>query len=510
MAKIGAGVAIATLALVTVIPAGAAHAEEAAGTITGHITTESAGQVTVNLWTTAGASAGQVFTDANGNYGFPTVAPGKYKMQFGFQRRWQWAHQKLGFSSAEVISVDAGGAVVVDETMLLPGAVEVVARDSVSGLPVDNYCAGIWEGGPAQCGATNGVMRLDEFDYGPRTVYIRSSDGLHAKTQVDNVNVVLGQITRLEVALTPTAAIATTVVDRQTGAPVPEACVAAVPLVFHELTDETCRWDTNYTDEQGRIRLGELAPGEYTLLVVPHDDVHGAQWVGRNGGTGSQYTALKINAVGGVLSTVGNVRMDAVASITGVVSDGGTGQPLPYFYGCASVVPGSVYGLGAACGSYEDGKYLLTNLGPYAWPVRFHHFYASSYPYAAVWSGGASDRKTATLVQASVGTPTELNGSIVQTGPRIRFEVKYEDGQYYTGYLAYTAFNAKTGDLVKGDSSYSRWELAGLADQNVKIRYTTGYPDVFHWHGGTGFADAKVVKLVNGGVTTIRIVLPLP
>ena len=126
-----------------------------------------------------------------------------------------------------------------------------------------------------------------------------------------------------------------------------------------------------------------------------------------------------------------------------------------------------------------------------------------------MWSGGASDRKTATLVQAGVGTPTEYNGSIVQTGPRIRFDVKYEDGQIYTGYFAYTIYNAKTGDLVKSDSLYYTWDVRGPADQSVKIRYTTGYPAGLHWHGGTDFGTAKIVKVADGGVTTVKVVLPL-
>ena len=509
MTRIVASVAISVLTIAALIPAGAAHAEEPTGTITGHITNEIAGQVTVNLWTTAGASAGQVHSDTNGDYTFAAVAPGTYKVQFGFEERWQWAHQKLGFSAAEVVNVLAGATAVVDETLLPPGELEVVAADAATGQPVNNLCAGIWDGAQMQCGATNGVLRLTEFGPGPQTVYIRSSDGLHARTQVDDVSVVLGQITRVEVSLRPTAAITTTVVDRSTGEPLPDVCVAAVPLVFHELTDTTCEWNTNFTDTEGRISLGELDPGEYTLLAIPHDDVHGAQWVGRNGGTGSQYAALKINASPGALSTVANVRLDGSASITGTVSDAATGEPLPFFYGCASVVPGSTYGLGPACASGDDGRYVLTNLGPYVWPVQFFHFYASSFSYGNAWSGGASDRKTATGVQATPGTPTEANGAIAQFGPRIRFDPRYEDGQRYDGYLGYTMYNARTGDVIASGASYSFMrDVAGLSDQNVKITFSTGYPNGVHWYGGSDFASAKAVKLVGGNLATVRVVVP--
>lgn len=507
MTRFGTSAAIATLALVTMMPAGAI-AQEATGTITGHITNEFTGQVTVNLWTTAGASAGQVLSDSAGNYAFSDVTPGTYKLQFGFQERWQWAYQKLGFSAAESFTVSAGASTVVDETLLAEGVVEVVATDAVTGLPVDNYCAALWDHMLGQCGAVNGVMRLENFESGPRTVYLRDPDGLHARTRIDNVSVVLGQVTRLEVSLRPTAAIATTVVDSQTGQPVSDVCVAALPLVFHELDEETCRWDTNYTDENGQILLGELDTREYTLLAVPNNGIHGAQWVGRHGGTGSQYTALKINATAGVLSTVADIRLDGRASITGVVNDATTAAPLPGSTGCASVLPGTVYGLPKVCGSYPESSYLLSNLGPYAWPVQFTHAYSYAYSYGNSWSGGVTDRKLATLIQASTGTPTVANGTIGEVGPKIRIDARYPDGQRYEGYFAYTVYNARTGDTVVSNSLHYSWEIGGVPAQNVKIKYSIGYPHGFMWAGGTDFASAKTIKLTDTGVVTVRVVVP--
>ncbi len=504
MIRFGARLAFAALAVVTLMPATAAQAMEPTGTISGHITKEPAGLVKVNLWSTAGASKGQVISDQEGNYTFPNVEPGDYKVQFDFQNRFQWAYQKLGFSTANVINVTAGASVVVDETLLQPGAVEVVATDAATGQLVNNYCAGISQD-PTQCGAVNGVLRLNYFGEGPRSVYIKSSDGLHAKTVVNNVSVVLGQVTRLEVALEPRTAITTTVVDRQTGAPLADVCVAALPLNFGAVDDGTCNYGVNFTDSLGQVTLGELTPGEYTLLAVPSDEVHGVQWVGRNGGVGSQYSALKVQGLPGQLSTVPRIRLDPQASITGVIRSAATGEPVMY-NGCASILPvrqGSFpLGLYRSC-SDEEGRYTITNLGPYAWPLLFTHFYGD---FTATWSGGASDRKVATPVQAGIGQPAVADASLSPLTPRIDIRTVYADGQPYFGYLSGEIYNAKTGDLVN-EFSYVR-TIEGLADQNVRIRYYADQPGGPSWHGGTDFATAKTVKLINGALVTVTITLP--
>ncbi|HEY0699504.1 MAG TPA: carboxypeptidase-like regulatory domain-containing protein [Micromonospora sp.] len=500
-------IAVVVLGLAAAATPGPAYAAETApGTITGHVVTESPGSVTVNLFTTDGANGGQVFSDAAGNYTFPEVSPGTYKIQFGFAGRFQWSHQKLGYSTADVVTVGSGQTTtVVEETMLLPGAVEVVATDAKSRKPVDTICAGVEEWSMT-CGATGGVLRLANLTSGTHTIHVRSTDGLHARRQVTAVSVVLGQTTRVEVALEPTTAITTTVVDRATGEPVPWVCVAAVPEVFHQLDDDTCDWSVNYTDDQGRVTLGELPPGNYSLLVLPYDDVHGIQWVGREGGVGSQYAALRINGDGGESNDVGPVLLDPAASITGVIRDAATGDPLPN--GCASLLParGSVPGLWPSCAD-GDGVYTLRNVGPYEWPVQFSHFYDHIYPYASVWSGGATDRRSAAPVRAGVETPGVADATLTQTGSRIRLRVFSADGQAYNGWLAGEVYNAVTGDLIK---DFSQWTVEGVADQDVLLRYVPNSPWRAGWYGGPDLGSAKKIHLTGDGETEIRIVMPDP
>lgn len=501
----GAALIAAALVVPVAFPS-AAYAETAGATITGHVTKEAPGPVTVNLFTTGGVAAGQAISTDDGDYEFTGVAPGDYKMQFGFAERFQWAYQKLGFSTAAVVTVADGAHVVVNETMLLPGYVEIHATDAVTGQPVDAYCAGVYED-PYQCGATGGVMRLTNFDRGPQTVYVKSSDGLHARQAIENVTITLGQVTRLDVKLKPTVAIDATVVDRATGEPISYACVAALTLTFGGYTDQMCQYGVNYTDEAGHVRLGELPAAQYTLLVVPEDDVHGMQWVGGDGGTGSQYQAYVLNTVAGTATTAPRVLLDPKASITGTVRDAVTGTPIAW--GCAQVLPSRTPSSPGKNCQY-DGTYRLTNLGPYAWPLLFSPFYNSTDPYVTKWSGDATDRKAATLVPARADEPTVFDATLSRADAPLRLDFTTADGQAYYGWFSVEVYNARTGDFILRSDASQGSTVYGVGAQTVRLQYYVDRPGLPGWYGGTDFASADNVKLRTDRTVTVKIVLPDP
>ncbi len=499
------GVAAAAVTLVLSQATPAVAQPVGSGSITGRITKHAPGPVTVNLFTTAGAAAGQVTSDEEGRYRFPEVPVGDYKLQFGHRGNYQWAHQQLGFSRADVVRVGDGAAVVVDDTMLKAGVVEVIATDAVSGDLVDTICADVWEDSKRYCGGTDGVLRLTDLPEGRHTIHVQSSDGLHANTKAADVEVTWGKVTFVEVALKPTAAFTTSVVDRATGEPVADVCVALLPVVFGGIDRDTCDWTRNHTDEAGALTLGGLDPGEYTVLAAPRDDVHGLQWVGQAGGVGSQYKAQRLVLSAGKVTTLPAIRLDPAAGITGVIKAAETGEPITY--GCARVLPdrAGAFGSGPGTGCSEwggEGRYTISGLGPYDWPVHFSHTYGD---YTPVWSGGASDRKTATPVQARVGAPgtadVELRPATVSLRPR----VVDETGQPYDGWLHLTVVNARTGDHV-GELAHDR-TVMGLGDQAVRIQYRVDDDFVSGWHGGTNFATATTVRAKRDKETAVTIKL---
>ncbi len=499
------GVAAAAAALVLSQATSAVAGPAGSGSIAGQVTKHGPGPVTVNLFTTAGAAAGQVTSDEAGRYRFAEVPAGDYKLQFGHRGNYQWAHQQLGFSKADVVRVVDGADVAVDDTMLKAGVVEVTATDAVSGELVDTICADVWEDSKRYCGGTDGVLRLTDLPEGRHTIHVQSSDGLHAPTEAADVEVTWGKVTFVEVALKPTAAFTTSVVDRATGEPVADVCVALLPVVFGGIDGDTCDRTRNHTDDTGTLTLGGLDPGEYTVLAAPGDDVHGLQWVGKAGGVGSQYQAQRLVLSAGKVTTLAPIRLDAAAAITGVIKAAETGEPITY--GCAGVLPrqrgGSGAGLGTGCSQWGgEGRYTISGLGPYDWPVHFAHPYGD---YTAVWSGGASDRKTATPVPARVGAPGTADVELRPTTVSLRPRVVDATGQQYDGSLHLTVVNARTGDHV-GELAHDG-TVMGLGDQAVRVQYRVDDDFVSGWHGGTNFATATTVRAKPDKETKVTIKL---
>jgi 5-hydroxyisourate hydrolase-like protein (transthyretin family) len=513
MGRLGRVLAVTAAVLVAfaAAPAGAAYAD-GAGSIAGMITRPGGGAVTVNLWTTVGGSAGQVSTDADGRYTFASVPAGQYKVQFGvqsgFDPQWQWAYQKFSFSSATVIDVTAGNTTEVDDRYTPSSGVRLTVTDANSGAPVDAVCASQYSGLPGDCGATGGVLTLDGLRAGTYDIYISSSDGLHAAKTVNDVKVASGGLTDVPVALTPTGAITTTVLDRATGDPVPDVCVVPLTMTFGAFTSQMCQFGAdNYSKQDGTVTLGGLSPGTYTLLANPEYTSYGLQWVGGKGGTGSQYNAKKITVVTGQSVAAPTIRLDPAASITGVITDAATGESLTD--GCASVLPwrhgDGNSAVGPFCIEYwTDGKYTIPNLGPYAWPVQFSYFYAGD-TYATYWSGGASNRKDATLVTAGTDTPGEADATLTQVGPGLTVTANSSDGQPLNGYVNVDVFNAKTGDYVK-TMSYTL-TLDGVAAQPVRLQYFAGGDFQAGWYGGDDFATATNVKVNPDKPKTVRLTL---
>ncbi|MEU4530416.1 carboxypeptidase regulatory-like domain-containing protein [Micromonospora ureilytica] len=286
--------------------------------------------------------------------------------------------------------------------------------------------------------------------------------------------------------------VRTVVRDASTGAPVPRACAALVPVDAAALSavgigeDQLGRYG-GCADEQGVLVTGDVAPGRYRLLVSPYDTTaYGMQWVGRHGGTGERERAQVIQVRSGVVTSAPTIRLDPPGTVVGVVTNAATGAPIPRaLVMVVPYVPHPKYDDHGPT-TDEDGRYTITGLGPYHWPVQF-----VAAGLATVWSGGVGGRQQARPVRVRAHRTATLNQAL-PAGTPLSGAVRVDELLTYGQVIA---FDATTGDLAGVADVGDSYALRLLPGQRVKLRCDCAYtPPVWH-HDAAGFDAATAVRI---------------
>ncbi|MFG2049886.1 carboxypeptidase regulatory-like domain-containing protein [Micromonospora sp. NPDC048935] len=286
--------------------------------------------------------------------------------------------------------------------------------------------------------------------------------------------------------------VRTVVRDATTGAPVPRACAALVPVRAAALAAVTLGEDQlgrygGCADEQGVLVASDVAPGTYRLLVRPYDTTaYGWQWVGRHGGTGDRERAREVRVRAGVVTTLPDVRLDPPGTVVGVVTDAATGAPVPRArVMVVPYVPDPKYGDHGPT-TDEDGRYTITDLGPYDWPVQF-----AAAGLATVWSGGVGSRQQARPVRVRPRQTATLDQAL-PAGTPLSGSVGVDELLTYAQVIA---FDAATGDLAGVADVGTGYTLRLLPGQRVKLRCDCAYaPPVWH-RDAAGFDTATPVRV---------------
>ncbi|MFI5925512.1 collagen binding domain-containing protein [Micromonospora sp. NPDC051543] len=274
--------------------------------------------------------------------------------------------------------------------------------------------------------------------------------------------------------------------DAATGAPVTRACATLVPVDAAALAAVTIGEDqlgryAGCSDEQGTLVAEGVAPGEYRLLVRPYDTAaHGWQWVGRHGGTGERERARVVRVSAGAVTDVPTIRLDPPGTITGVVTDAATGAPV--FRALAMVVPYVPHPKYDDHGptTDEEGRYTITGLGPYHWPVQF-----AANGHATVWSGGVGTRAQARGVRVRAHQTVTLDQAL-PAGTLVSGAVRVDELLTYAQVIA---FDATTGDLAGVADVGDAYALRLLPGQRVKLRCDCAYTQPV-WHRDAASFDA--------------------
>ncbi|MGV9210328.1 carboxypeptidase regulatory-like domain-containing protein [Micromonospora sp. RB23] len=424
------------------------------GGLTGRFTTATGAALAnaqVDITTVNSYGGAWTQTDSNGRFNVE-VLQGSYKVAFSTDDRQQYYRGKLTAEAADVVEIRGGQQTTIADSLLGTGSVTIAAVDSVTGAPVANFCA------DSVCSNGSGTVTVSGLPQGQHDLFLYAPDGHYFSRQLTGVRVKANSTTNLTVKLRPGAVIATTVVDRQTGAPLSDVCLDAFLPKQAALSDGY----GECSDRNGRIEVGPLTAGTYKLFAVPLGSTYGRQWVGVDGGTGDERQAATVTATVGQVATGPQVRIDRAGTITGTVTDS-AGKPIQ---GIDVSVLTAHPGVGVNDATTNAaGVYTLRNLGPYAWPVVFADGH-----YANEWSGDKPSRFTATPVTVTAGAAARQNAQL-DSGVTLTGTFRTPDGTDYTsGWVV--ARSADTGDIAgSGSIEDGRFSIRIKGPQRVYFTY---------------------------------------
>ncbi|QOC92427.1 hypothetical protein [Micromonospora craniellae] len=289
-----------------------------------------------------------------------------------------------------------------------------------------------------------------------------------------------------------TGEVRTTVRDAATGADA-RACLALVPVDRDPLTvvflgeEQLGRHGGCTGVEGGAVHITNVTPGRYRLLADPYDiSRHGLQWVGVRGGKGQRERAAVITVRAGRTVTAPAVRLDPPGTVTGRMTRTTDGTPVSGGYAAPMPsVPHPKYGSPGAI-SDDDGRYTLTGLGPYQWPLYF-----TGNGLASQWSGGTGDRRQASTVRVRAGRTVTLDQALT-SGTALSGTVTAPDISHYAQVVA---FHARTGDVVGVADAGSDYTLRLLPGQRVVLRCDCVYAPSRWYPNADGIGGAQSLRV---------------
>ncbi|HEX6684870.1 MAG TPA: carboxypeptidase-like regulatory domain-containing protein [Candidatus Limnocylindrales bacterium] len=424
----------------------------------------------------------QATTDEDGEW-FLTVRPGTYAIRYATSTQAR---------EADPVTVEAGKTVALKEALAVPGSLTVRSVDTVTGLPVTSFCADAHTPLLFAFACTeDGVAEFDEL--GPASYTVGVSDGEHLNGSTADVVVTSGGTAQATVALRQGATIVATVTDAATGEPVGGGvCLSGQPA---DHATEFGGFVGGCTDFDGTITMPRVIPDSYVFFAAAFDGVHGSQWVGPQGGVGAQVEAAVVTAVDGGTTTLA-VRLDGQGEIAGVITDQATGEPIE----SAEITTG---GTGTSTSSGPDGSYALQGLGPYRWVLYLGHA-----DHGGQWSGGGSNRFTATRIPVRVNESTRFD-EVMREGAVLTGRITGPAGQP-PDWAEVSVVNAKSFDIlshltVGSDGSYTA-RLTGPQEVKLHIIASVGGLTTIMWYPNGGeFAQGRTVPVPPAGTTVVDI-----
>lgn len=397
------------------------------------------------------------------------------------------------------------------------GAIAGTVRDDLTGAPVGGaWVLAIDRTTGALVAATADAQGGFSAPVAAGTHHLLTLDpsGGHAGEWYDDQaldgspTVVAAGTTGLEVGLAPsgrTASVAGVVTDDATGAPLGGIWVAAVG----PFPESSALAGGTVTDGQGRYTIPGLEAGDHLLVFVDPTGAHAVEFH-QDSSTPSGSTMVRLSAgsetdVGASLGAA-TPAPPGEASVTGRVTETGSGNPIAGAWVVALDATGSVAGATAADGQGEyalavpPGGYFLEFIDPAATHRGEWHL------DTAIEDLGGADQVVVTAAGATVDADLDPAGPTAALAGTVTGVA----GVPVPGAWV-VVLDAATGAFVKGgvtaaDGSYL---VDGLSAGPVVVAFLdpTGLHALEYHDGATGFADADPVTLAAGATTSLPAVL---
>jgi Carboxypeptidase regulatory-like domain len=413
------------------VTSGADAALPLAGRISG-VVTDRAGHGLRNMCVQATTKSGSLstgFTAGNGSYAIGGLAPGRYKVEFtgcggdfiffgetGLNYASQWYKDKTTARSATIVTVRPGKTTGgIDGALARGGSVsgQVVYRPNHR--PISFVCVYAFAGASSapSFGLTDrlGHYLVDGLSTGRYFVEYTPCSGESALASElrSNVHVVAGQRTRGVSESLPlggsVSGVTSALVNGHAHA-APATCVELIPLGTSGVGGLALSF------QGGAYTATGLAPGRYVALAgVPGCSSDAPALSVRQSGT--------VRVASGKTTSAVNLTLATTGAISGTVRRGGhavLGGICAEAYPVS--VPGGAEGYATGVTSQAKGGYLISDLQPGTYKVRFTSGCGTS-GYAARWYRNAGPQSRARVVRVRAATTTTgINVSLLPAPTR--------------------------------------------------------------------------------------------